>query len=597
MPATNLPPTRSVNVSDYTPYIANPDGVDGSIHSNDPSATNNNTLGTGASVKLFNIALTTAGRFSFYIDYSELATTGTHTFYVQRTHGTVGAVSVDYATSGDAHTTTSGTLSWADGQAGIQSFEVVVPTKADAGDHRIVATLSNASGGAVLHHGAKTIAYGVIDDGTIASDADAVFYDSAATGGTGTQADPYGSIYTAIANVGAKRYLYLRGTMTPDTTNTVNPNGGGGIIRVVTLPNGRTSESNRLYIQNWPGSTFTLDGLTGTDVAGFYKNGNGSYITFKGLDFRNLNTTFDLFTECFGIGYFITANTDVNVEYCSFDNLDGGSNTAGFVANYITGLKMWRNTSNNTKFRGSNTNGNASGLCQYYGCANTSYMRNTVTLCGISIFAKRPVATDISPNVSFNILKGVVGLQLSFASANQGANYLIVNGNLFKDNTIYYGYQCAGSNPDVTAKNWIANNVFDNCGGGDNGAIYLKDSYDYQIFNNIMYNCRKVWDVPETVALQSNTAKNLIDYADFNQEFGTTAPGAMYEYLSLTYADASLLNAAVPRLAANDTSGDPLFTNPALDDYTLQVGSSAIATGVNATDKGIYLTGNEVVGA
>lgn len=45
MPATNLPATRIFDVSTLTPYSNNPDGADGSLHSGDPTATNN---GVGA---------------------------------------------------------------------------------------------------------------------------------------------------------------------------------------------------------------------------------------------------------------------------------------------------------------------------------------------------------------------------------------------------------------------------------------------------------------------------------------------------------------------------------------------------------------------
>ena len=79
-------------------------GLDGKLRGADPTGL---LGGSGSDLISMSIALTTAGRLGFYIDYSELATTGTHTFYVTRTHGTAGAVSCGYTTGGDAHTGTA----------------------------------------------------------------------------------------------------------------------------------------------------------------------------------------------------------------------------------------------------------------------------------------------------------------------------------------------------------------------------------------------------------------------------------------------------------------------------------------------------------
>jgi hypothetical protein len=46
--------------------------------------------------------------------------------------------------------------------------------------------------------------------------------------------------------------------------------------------------------------------------------------------------------------------------------------------------------------------------------------------------------------------------------------------------------------------------------------------------------------------------------------------------------------------AGNDTTGDPLFSDGAL---SLGLSSPCLGTGVAGTDKGIYLTGVEIIGA
>ena len=109
----------------------------------------------GASLSL---VISTPGRIGFYCDYSELSDAGTHTFYICRTHGTAGTVSVNYSTAGDTHTAVSDTLTWLDGEADIKTVTVPVSASdlsvhaaAGLGEHRIILSLSNPLGGAVLH--------------------------------------------------------------------------------------------------------------------------------------------------------------------------------------------------------------------------------------------------------------------------------------------------------------------------------------------------------------------------------------------------------------------------------------------------------------
>ena len=82
---------------------------------------------------------------------------GTVTISVTRTGGDTGAVSVNYATSdgtataGNDYTATSGTLSWADGISGVQSFTVAIIDDTDVeSDETVNLTLSSPTGGASL---------------------------------------------------------------------------------------------------------------------------------------------------------------------------------------------------------------------------------------------------------------------------------------------------------------------------------------------------------------------------------------------------------------------------------------------------------------
>jgi hypothetical protein len=89
--------------------------------------------------------------------YSAAETAGTVTLTAQRTAGSAGAISIDYATSdgtalaGTHYTTASGTLNWADGDTANKTFTVTLADDAVTNRSRTFsATLSNPGGGATL---------------------------------------------------------------------------------------------------------------------------------------------------------------------------------------------------------------------------------------------------------------------------------------------------------------------------------------------------------------------------------------------------------------------------------------------------------------
>lgn len=560
---------------------------------------------------LFSTNLTTAGRVGFFVDYSELSDAGTHTFYVARTHGTTGEVSVRFSTGGDAHESETGIITWADGDAGIKSFTVEVTSAQlnthqatnGLGEHRMWALLKSPTGGAELHLGSQhTRAYGVIDNDVVASDANAVFYDSAASaGGDGSSATPYNSIYDALSNIGSKRYLYGKGTTTPDATFNLSPNGGTGTLDLIVLPTGRTGESDRLYIRNWGSDTWTVTGGAATNKMGFYSDSGANYnvsnfITFKGITFDTIDSGGQSQSEGGGINYFKNSAEGVNVESCTFDNINGSSNTSGFNAYNMNGSKVWRCTSDNVSVAGDPTNGNASGLLEYYGASNLSIQRCNVSNSGVGLHFKRPEAGDVCPVVRFTVVKDCpVAIKFGFGTSGHSANYMCIQNNVFKNATSFYGIEVTGTNPDADGNNVISNNVFDNCGGGDNGAINIISAYEFKIYNNVFLNCRKMWDNRQLVSSQSNTERTIIEYADYNHDYLTSL--TRYEYLANTYATSAELNAVNSSLAANDSTGDPLFTNASIEDYTLQAGSPLLSSGVGGTNKGLYSSEFITIGA
>lgn len=552
------------------------------------------------------IDLTTAGRAGFYMDYSELVIDGAHTFYICRTHGTTGAVSVSYQTSGDTHSTKSGVINWADGEADIFAVEVPVTagnlTTHDGlglGDHRIVMTLSSPTGGMVLHHGANTVATGVIDNSSmIADDTNAVFFDVAAGGGgSGTSASPYDNPYDAITNVGSKRYIYGKGTVIPDGTNTANPNGGGGFADCIIVKISRAGESTRCYIQAWPGNTLTIDGTART-AFGFYADGGMDYVTYTNIAFTNLDCSAAQFCEGGGVMNWKSASSGIAMEGCTGDNINGSTNTGLFGGQHVDGVRQWRCTANNIQVNGSNTHQNAGGVLLYYDCDAVSVQRCEASNAGTGMYWKRPAAGEITAVARFNYFHDVqIGIDIGFGAASNNQNFGIIQANLFKTINAYYAVWDRGESATADGYMWMVGNVFDDADASSNGCIQIKDTYSYMIFNNIFVNSGRVWAVQGTKASNSDPTRDVITYADYNQTYNI-ANATEYRYLGIYYADAAAVATATSNfICANDAVGDPLFTNPATIDYTLQGGSPSLTNGVGGTEQGLYFTGAEVIGA
>lgn len=92
---------------------------------------------------------------------------GNATLQVERSGGSTGAVSVDYATSdgsataGSDYASTSGNLSWSDGDAATKSFTVpLLDDTADEPNETLNLTLADPTGGAVLGRSSATLTVG-----------------------------------------------------------------------------------------------------------------------------------------------------------------------------------------------------------------------------------------------------------------------------------------------------------------------------------------------------------------------------------------------------------------------------------------------------
>ncbi|WP_075186318.1 hypothetical protein [Teredinibacter haidensis] len=551
-------------------------------------------------VQPLKIELSTAGRIGFYIDYSELTSPGTHTFFVYRTHGTEGKVSVKYQSRGDSHDNVSGELSWENGEANIQKVEVNVPEDVKAaGEHRIWLELTEPSGEAKLHFGDATVAYGVIDDDTIAPDVEAVFFDTTAdNSGDGTQKSPYNNIYDAIANVNTKRYIYGRGLVISDGTN------DSGIYRsegtnCIKVPATRNGEATRLIIRNWPGYKLSVEGKEGSkNCIGFLAKKDESYHTFKNIDFKNLDAS-DVGPSA-GIWhhYAVTSGCKANtVEGCSFEEINGhtGTNSAGISPYGWASGKIWRCTFDRVATAGNYKNQNTAGVLVYNGKGISVQRCEFKENMYHGVYQKRiKELHNVSASVKFSVFNGVTVYYGNSGSSGESHSYTIVQNNVFiggGTSSTPSGIKHKTENSSVGAvgeKQWWCNNVFYRCGYGEDGAINFVLANKAAIFNNIFYECRRAWREYKDYS----DSDIDIEFADYNCVYGTTYKYE-YEWRSLDISYASKHFDSLNNFVSKDIQVDPLFEK---NSFRFLLVSPCYKRGVSGTDMGVYLTGREVIG-
>lgn len=566
----------------------------------------------GSDVEL-TLTVPTAGRLGMYQDYSELNVPGNHVFYVNRTHGTSGQVSVDYATSGDTHTTVSGTLTWQDGEADIKTVTVPVTSgnlsthdTAGLGEHRIVLTLSNATGGAVLHRDATsgnwTRAYGIIDSSTmIASDTNAWFFNAdAGSDGTGTQASPFntwGSLRSA-QNTTKKRYIYMRGTYVPEDIWIDMDSGGASM--------GGSSEATRTYIMQWPGQTLTITSDAGADHRGFYSDssGNNDYITWKNITFNglsNINQTSNGPGFCWRAR---TTNAGWTIENCSVVDHVQGQNS-GQASIFLEGNPVGANVYKTLIQNPQRANGNPGvGIESYDGGTHS------VTSCTFTnstgIYQKdAPQTGEFGMTVRHCVFGPEANLFLDNLGTNPDPTYQIVQGNIFyyytqniyTKSALNFARGTGAASGTGGAGIWMVGNII--AGSGGNNGNNFSVLFDYHesgitVFNNIWvdgYGFMHHWGTT------SGNDIEALEFLNYNHSNNVPVAGVYrWEFGADGYTTTTAFNTATG-FAANHSTGDPLFNNLAGYDVTLKAGSPCIGTGVSGTDKGAYLTGAEQIGA
>ena len=554
---------------------------------------------TGVSAVSMSLDLTSSGRLGFFIDYSELDDVGTHTFYANRTHGSQGVVSCQWTAydSTDGSELDSGILFWDNQSVDILSFDVDVPNKS-SGDHRIYVLLSNPSGGAVLHHGDHTVAFGIIDDNTIV-DSNAIFIDAdATTDGDGTEGNPYNNWYSArVAVLPTTRFIYIKGQILPDGTDTGIGGADPGIkhLNITSEFTGRSNESERLVIRNWPGFVGGLDGVTETDVAGFHCNiddANLDYITFRKLTVENLNTS--SLSSSIGSCFFLWtkgAHNFITMENCDIDNITAGANAANAVlytdGAIRRGYKLWRNTYNNL------THGNVVKnlhVFEAYNLGESSIQRCTLGPVTGSIYDKQAGTGLAGLSIRFNQM-GAGTVRFSSQSTHIPHSFTIVQHNLFDGtreqfdyDTIRYDFAREEYNAD---KHWIVGNVFYNYNFSTQATVDVEKALYTNVimFNNIHHLNQRAWK------FESNSP----EYADYNLYYDL-ANSIEFINNGTTYNNFSDLQSSTS-FEQNSVISEPLFTDQDNNDFTLQNISPALSSGLSGTNIGLYIGNFYEIGA
>lgn len=551
-----------------------------------------------------NLRLLSPGRLGFYEDYSELGEVGTHIFKVHRTHGSEGVVGCKWKAFDAANGAelATGELHWANGAMDIKSFSINIASK-PPGDHRVFVILSEPTGGALLHHGDETVAYGVIDDNTIA-DSNAIFIDvDSANNGNGTRSLPFNNWYDARDAVTLEtRFIYIKGQMVPDGTDSIAMSNTVKHLGLYETFEGRESESQRLVIRNWPGFVGGVDGGGQTDCAGFACDGGASntksvrFITLRNLTITNLNNADG--GKSAGKCYFIRTrgHGEDRIEFwtaenISIDGIESGANAATSVwyTESCSHFKMWRwkvaNTSHTLLDKKLT-------VFLSYRTDRVSIQRCTFEETAGGVFEKEGFVGETKVGIAFkfNYMKGG-NIRVSTQGGRHTQDFHLIQSNLF-DSPVraHVGAPLqfsTSSSTSTSTSQQISNNIFYNFNFSTIGDITFKNAKwkGLILFNNIFYESKRPWRLDAEVLEP--------EFLDFNHYHNATIPEPVFRLSGGNDVPLSTIKAQT-QFAANSSLGDPQFNSTT---WRIPQTSPCYQTGVSGTNKGLYLLGTEMIGA
>ena len=565
------------------------------------------SIGSFSNVISFNMNLSGPGRIRFWQDHSWLSASGTHNIFVSRDFGSQGAISVTVTTFeiyGNTFTPLNVIVSWADGESGVKLVQHHI-TKTSLGQHRAGVLLSNPvnittpASPPALHNGVdNTIMDLVIDDGTVAPDADSIHFNAgAAGGGNGTAASPFNNFDTAVLALDAsaqKRWLYCEGVTIPAFSQNI---GGQGLADSMRVPQGGASRSTMKFVSKLPGGVgFVVDGNapTKTNSNGFYAT-QRSNLCFFGIDFIDIDNTsvggtFGAENGCIFIDDDTNSSFHIISEFCTIDGQNSKTNNSGIAMWGVFYYSIYNCSGNNITVNGGlNLNGSfAETYDGQYGFVSFC----TVTNCRGGVFQKRLEGIFIpSVSVSFCLFIGCSGgVYRSSGSSGAGHSYFVFSYNVCKntagDLAIEGTLQIITiNNAAIGEKSQIFHNIFHSTGVGEQGSIVFRNQNNIQLTGNIFKDCTGGWR--ET----ANVANTVIELADRN--LYDNVGGADYEVSAVDYPLKTNIVSANPHegvnLAVNDVVATIGFQDSANDDYRNVPGSAALGSANNGYDMGPYI--------
>lgn len=455
---------------------------------------------------------------------------------------------------------------------------------------------------------------------------DAIFVANASSNGNGSEGSPFNNLQNAlskatsqVANGGSGVILMRAGTYEP--------------TYFYSLAQG--NKDNYIVVTNYPGETVKISPTQGSaETTGLFHLGTSNYVIIEGLIFcDNIGTT-----SAKGIGTGGSGHTNIIIKNNEFTNIrvntgandrcnasiinfrgnvvgkphtniliygnyihdvaTGWSESITFVGN-CENINVIKNTLKDTGNIGIDIAGNwgdIDGSAEDQ--ARKVVVRGNVTSGCNSPYARSyglycDGARDVifENNISFGSQGGIeVGAENP--NDNHPVENIIIRNNLVYNNT-EKGIAVGGYREDV---GWVKNveiynnTIVDNGNNSDenNGQLTLSKVNGVKVYNNVIsVSSANMYIYYESSSISASYRLN-VEYKN-NLYFN----GSSQETICFKIQGESITGmTAFKGVESTARFGNPLFTNPALADYTLQAGSPAIDVGLAPTYANYDLAGN-----
>ena len=548
--------------------------------------------------------------------------TGSIPLCFERVLGETGSIAITLTTysafnveAGKNYTALSGTtLSWADGQVGVQCTTLTVSAM-PTGPGIIGITLGG--------NNYRDRDYVLLNNGTVYPSAKYVAPyqngstdSSSQTSGSGTIASPYLNPSYALSTMTGGGLLYMRSGTYRDWKRY-----SGEAYSGINIPPGSRSNTTPLIVMPYPGEAVTIDQNYGGSSDG------AGYNTSSGFVFRSgSGNSFILgpitVQHCSGAGVDDDGkNNDVVLYGLTFQDIVGSQVTEAGIHIYASQNWLIQDnviqriyaTQNGTSNPFDSYPARVSNGVQIFGAQNYSLIKNTFDVVDNALEIKGAPQTDtdnntydMSHNLFLRILTDpVIYLGYQYSGATGGISRSLIRYNV-SDNPAYAtaptdGFvqtwtQTSSSAPQATGLQ-IYNNVLRNMGtpGGSNPIIQLVGVQDVQITNNIIENSKF-----QQIGVGNMSGRTdqigLSDYNDYyNGNTQWVLPGNTSSSLAAWKTVTANAYIARSNPDTNAVGIQPVYTSPGKPSYDYRITTGTLATaGRLGQPIGV---GNETVGA